>query len=146
MTDSLRASDRERHAVSELLSRHFVDGRLDQEELDERIGAALRAKTRGDLASLLADLPRLDAAPPTRSPTPRRRTRRLAALALAVALPPFLMAASLLGHVRASRAVLWHDRPIPAWLAPAVRNGIVVPRSVPAVPTHSGPTPVGPFP
>lgn len=59
----LRVSDAERGAIGEALSRHFADGRLDQGELDERMGAAMSAKTRRDLAGLLADLPPLDGEP-----------------------------------------------------------------------------------
>jgi Domain of unknown function (DUF1707) len=56
----LRVSDADRETVVTELGRHFQDGRLDHGEFDERIGAALSAKTEGDLAGLLADLPRPD--------------------------------------------------------------------------------------
>ncbi|MGH3158580.1 MAG: DUF1707 SHOCT-like domain-containing protein [Streptosporangiaceae bacterium] len=59
---SLRASDAERDAAAAALAGHFRDGRLDQSELDERLGIALSARTGGELGELLADLP--DAAPP----------------------------------------------------------------------------------
>jgi hypothetical protein len=104
MTDHLRASDAERREVSELLSRHFVDGRLDQEELDERIGAAMRAKTRGDLSGLLVDLPPLGVvatAPPLARPHPGARLRSMLVLALLL----LFAAAALLGHVRAAQPV-----------------------------------------
>src|SRR6185437_8900262 len=35
-----------------------LPGRPDQAEFDERVGAALRARTRNDLSGLLSDLPR----------------------------------------------------------------------------------------
>jgi hypothetical protein len=54
----LRVSDAERDRAAAALGRHFQAGRLDQAELDERMSAALGARTRGDLASLMADLPR----------------------------------------------------------------------------------------
>jgi Domain of unknown function (DUF1707) len=54
----LRVSDADRDTVVTELGRHFQDGRLDQNEFGERMGAALSAKTEGDLAGLLADLPR----------------------------------------------------------------------------------------
>lgn len=44
------------------LQRHYVDGRLTSEELAERVDHALHARTFGDLASLLTDLPVLDEA------------------------------------------------------------------------------------
>ena len=55
----LRVSDAERNEVAERLSRHFADGRLDQSEFGARLDRATRAKTRGDLAGLFDDLPRL---------------------------------------------------------------------------------------
>src|SRR6185437_7439074 len=54
----LRASDAERDLVATELGEHFQAGRLDQAEFDERVGAALRARTRSDLSGLLSDLPR----------------------------------------------------------------------------------------
>jgi hypothetical protein len=54
----LRASDAERDQVAAELGEHFQAGRLDRAELDERVSAALRARTRRDLSGLLADLPR----------------------------------------------------------------------------------------
>jgi hypothetical protein len=54
----LRVSDSERDLVATELGEHFQEGRLDQSEFDERLTLALRARTRGDLAALLADLPR----------------------------------------------------------------------------------------
>jgi hypothetical protein len=54
----LRASDSERDLVAAELGEHFQDGRLDQAEFDERLTFALNARTRRDLAALLADLPK----------------------------------------------------------------------------------------
>jgi len=54
----LRVSDADRDAVVTELGGHFQDGRLDQAELEDRAGRALRARVRGDLDVLLADLPR----------------------------------------------------------------------------------------
>ena len=53
----LRASDAERDAVASELGQHFQDGRLEHAEYDERLGAAMAAKTRRDLETLLEDLP-----------------------------------------------------------------------------------------
>ena len=53
----LRASDREREDAVTLLREHGAAGRLDVDELEERIGSAYEARTRGDLATLLRDLP-----------------------------------------------------------------------------------------
>src|SRR4051794_25152745 len=54
---SLRASDADRDAVAERLRRAAVEGRLDPDELEERLHSALRARTYGDLERLLDDLP-----------------------------------------------------------------------------------------
>jgi hypothetical protein len=53
----LRASDADRDRALAELSRHFEAGRLTTEELDERTGQALAARTLGDLGSLMRDLP-----------------------------------------------------------------------------------------
>jgi hypothetical protein len=52
-----RASDAEREAVVTRLREAAAEGRLTVEELSQRIDAAYRASTRGDLEPLTADLP-----------------------------------------------------------------------------------------
>ena len=52
----LRASHADRDRVVELLEVAAVDGRLTPGELDERLEAALTARTRGELAVLTTDL------------------------------------------------------------------------------------------
>lgn len=53
----LRIGDAERTAVTEALQRHYSEGRLDGEELEERLDRALAARTEGDLAEIVRDLP-----------------------------------------------------------------------------------------
>jgi Domain of unknown function (DUF1707) len=53
----LRASHEDRDRVAELLRMAAGDGRLTAEELDERLGKALTARTYGELAALSRDLP-----------------------------------------------------------------------------------------
>jgi hypothetical protein len=53
---ALRASDADRDRVIELLRAAVADGRLDQAEFDERVDAALAARTIDALAPLTADL------------------------------------------------------------------------------------------
>jgi hypothetical protein len=53
---ALRASDADRDRVIELLRAAVADGRLDQAEFDDRLGAALAARTISALAPLTADL------------------------------------------------------------------------------------------
>ncbi len=60
MTDpdeSLRVSDAERDETLRTLGEHAAVGRLTLDELEERSGRALAAKTRGELATLTSDLP-----------------------------------------------------------------------------------------
>jgi hypothetical protein len=55
--DNLRASHEDRDRVVEQLRVAGGDGRLDAEELDTRVEAALTARTYGELTRLVADLP-----------------------------------------------------------------------------------------
>jgi hypothetical protein len=57
VTPQLRASHADRDRVVEVLRVAAGDGRLTAEELDERLEAALSARTLGELATLTADLP-----------------------------------------------------------------------------------------
>ena len=79
-TSTLRASDADREAVTARLQTAAVEGRLEPEELEERLHLALRARTYGDLRRLVADLP----AQPTA--WNRRRRRGFAPLAFAIAM------------------------------------------------------------
>ena len=63
MDDRIRVSDADRDRVTARLREHFAEGRLTQDELDERISAALNAKTFGDLRPVMADLPEPAPAP-----------------------------------------------------------------------------------
>jgi len=65
----LRASHEDRDRVVELLRVSAGDGRLTAEELDERLEAAMTARTYGELARLVADLPA--AGPVVSAPAPR---------------------------------------------------------------------------
>jgi len=57
MNENIRISDADRERVVERLREHFAEGRLTSDELDERVTAALNAKTHGDLRPLMSDLP-----------------------------------------------------------------------------------------
>jgi hypothetical protein len=54
---SLRVADADREQLVDELREHALAGRLTSEELEERIGGAYSASTRGDLEVLRADLP-----------------------------------------------------------------------------------------
>lgn len=81
MDDSIRVSDDDRDRVSAQLRDHFAAGRITPGELDERLSAALSARTFGDLRRIMADLPGPVPAlsnavrPPLRA-TPARAVRR----------------------------------------------------------------------
>lgn len=55
--EPVRASDRERDGVVSRLKDAFAEGRLTDEDFDERVRDALAASTRSDLDRLLGDLP-----------------------------------------------------------------------------------------
>ncbi|PKV85939.1 uncharacterized protein DUF1707 [Streptomyces sp. TLI_146] len=62
----MRASDAERERVAEALREAVAEGRLDMEEFEERLEAAYKARTHGELAPLVRDLP----TPGVRTPAP----------------------------------------------------------------------------
>jgi hypothetical protein len=55
--DRTLASDAERDGAAEQLQIAFAEGRLTDSEFDQRMRSALTARTRADLAGLVADLP-----------------------------------------------------------------------------------------
>ncbi len=58
MTDRpIRASDKEREGVVDVLRDAYTDGRLTLEEFEDRMAAAYASKTWDDLRELTADLP-----------------------------------------------------------------------------------------
>jgi class 3 adenylate cyclase len=52
-----RVADADRDRTVTQLRENVVEGRLTLDEFSERVGSALQARTRGDLAAVLADLP-----------------------------------------------------------------------------------------
>jgi hypothetical protein len=116
---TLRASDDERNAVADKLSRHYAEGRLDEAEFKARLDTAMSATTRGDLNGLFHDLPRLPSDPPP--PPPRHRRVLpwlflvvLVALAAGVTMPwypmyhvPWLLFAVIAFFVW--RRATWHS-------------------------------------
>ena len=95
-----RASDADRDRVIDLLKAAFAQGRLTKDELDERLGRALAARTYAELAALTADLhPGLAGALLERTPAAPRRVvgwgaAALAALLLAIAAVAVALAAA----------------------------------------------------
>ena len=64
---AMRISDADRHRVAEVLRLAAGEGRIDLEELDERLEATYQAKTYGELVPITLDLPSAGA-PRTRPP------------------------------------------------------------------------------
>lgn len=69
----LRVSDADRHQVAELLREAAGEGRIDLDELDERLEATFAAKTYADLVPITVDLPVQQHAPAS-APATRGRT------------------------------------------------------------------------
>jgi hypothetical protein len=85
---NLRASDRDRDAVTDILREQHLAGRLATDEFQERLDRCYAAKTYGELDDLVADLPRKAPA------TPVGRRWRWPTLAVL----PVLIAAIALSH------------------------------------------------
>jgi Domain of unknown function (DUF1707) len=102
------ASDAEREQVAEALRTHAAAGRLDADELEERLGRAFAARTRAELEPLVADLP----AP---TPRPRREIPRI---------PPVIPLAILLVAIWAltGAGYFWPVWPIGAMLLGAFKH------------------------
>lgn len=73
---AIRVGDRDRDAVVQRLQQAFAEGRLDDDEFDQRTRAALTARHSTELAELTRDLP--EAAAPLSSPATSDTTGRRA--------------------------------------------------------------------
>ncbi|HEY1617642.1 MAG TPA: DUF1707 domain-containing protein [Streptosporangiaceae bacterium] len=62
---AMRVSDAERDTVAQVLQAAFAEGRLDDDEFDDRMRAALTARTTTDLEQVTTDLPAGPARPST---------------------------------------------------------------------------------
>ena len=109
----MKASDADRDEVVAALSEHFQTGRLTREELDERTGRALTARTQKELDELTADLPAIRPAGP--APVVRPRGLGYPWLAPVVAALAALAIAALVLGVGDGRHG-WHWWVIPAAL------------------------------
>jgi hypothetical protein len=106
MSDAdLRAADADRERIAERLRTAAAEGRLSADELEERIEAALGARTYAELNALVADLP--EQRP---RPAPRRSRRRLG-------LSPFVTISLLLMAIWAltGAGYFWPVWPILGW-------------------------------
>jgi hypothetical protein len=71
-----RASDADRSRFAERLQEQFVNGRLTQEELEERLDRVYRARTLVELYAVTSDLPHPGPRPVVGWRRGRRRWRR----------------------------------------------------------------------
>ena len=102
---ALRASDADRDAVAERLRAAAVEGRLDADELEQRVHVALRARTYGQLQQLLDDLPE---APRSWRGLPRVAGRpTTTAVVLAVRLLALLIVATVVIALAVLAAAWW---------------------------------------
>lgn len=58
----MRASDAERERIAEILREAVAEGRLEMEEFEQRLDAAYKARTHGELEPIVRDLPAVGAA------------------------------------------------------------------------------------
>jgi len=100
-TPTLRAGDADREAVGQALRRHHADGRIDTEELQDRISRCFSARTHGELDALIADLPREPSAGP-------RLPRHLPGRAWLTVLVPIVILLVVVGPAtHTHRHTLW---------------------------------------
>ena len=90
----LRASDADREQVVDVLRESAGEGRLDADELEQRLEAAYSARTFAELDALTADLPRRRSGTPSRPGS--ERAPQWQPLALVVAA--LLAVSVLVGH------------------------------------------------
>src|SRR5215469_11995208 len=69
-SDPTLASDADREIICARLQEAHAQGRLTLEELSQRLDTALKARTRGELLTLIQDLP--SPAGPVVGPSPKR--------------------------------------------------------------------------
>ena len=107
---SMRASSADRERAVDVLKAGFTEGRLTQDEYNDRMGRAYAARTYGDLAALTADLPAgawpVPAWPvPAYQPPPPSGTNSLAIASMVLGVAEFFtggltaIPAVICGHV-----------------------------------------------
>jgi hypothetical protein len=107
---SMRASSADRERAVDVLKAGFTEGRLTQDEYNDRMGRAYAARTYGDLAALTADLP-AGASPvpawpvPAYQPPPPSGTNSLAIASMVLGVAEFFtggltaIPAVICGHI-----------------------------------------------
>jgi hypothetical protein len=109
----LRASHADREQAIDVLKAAFVQGRLDRDEFDLRVGRALASRTYADLAALTVGIPaRLARARPLESARESVSKKAVAATACATAAfigvwPVMLVTPPPRSHFAVSVVVVW---------------------------------------
>ena len=97
----LRASHADREQVIDTLKIAFADGRLDEDELDARVGQALAARTYAELATATVGIPAAPAqAPPPRlpiRPPVNKEAVKRGLVAAGAMIPPAMFVAAAYG-------------------------------------------------
>jgi Flp pilus assembly protein TadB len=115
----LRASDEDRERIADRLRHAAAEGRLLSEELEQRLATALRARTYGELDSVVADLPvdkpsrRGSSRPPARRRLTAPSPLMLAGLVVAIPLIFALMVAVVV--VLMTLTVMWAVFALVTW-------------------------------
>jgi hypothetical protein len=110
-----RVGDADRNRTTDLLKEAHAAGYLTLEEVDERLGAALAARTRGELDRLVADLPpewRASQGPPRPPAGPPGRRRPAPPPELAWLLPLVVVLAALVVLAVVTRGVWFFPWPL----------------------------------
>ena len=119
--DSMRASSADRERAVDVLKAGFAEGRLTQDEYNDRMGRAYSARTYGELATLTADLPAgvgpMPAWPvPAYQPPPPSGTNSMAIAAMVLGVAEFFTAgltaipAVVCGHIARRQMKLTSQR------------------------------------
>jgi hypothetical protein len=107
MNSSMRASSADRERAVDVLKAGFAEGRLTQDEYNDRMGRAYAARTYGELMALTADLPAgaVPAWPVTAYQPPVAGTNSMAIASMVLGVAEFFTAgltaipAVICGHI-----------------------------------------------
>jgi hypothetical protein len=96
---NLRASDQDREQVVQRLHKAHTEGRLGDDELEQRVSAALKARTYDQLEATVADLPGPSGRSPARQRTPAGwalQTLRANPILIVLAIPVLAVTTAML--------------------------------------------------